>query len=29
VMLVKQPDGGLQHVATVCRGDQVMVPLKD
>jgi hypothetical protein len=29
VMLVKQPTGGFQHVATFCRGDQAMVPLKD
>jgi hypothetical protein len=29
VMLIKQPDGGLQHVATFCRGDQTIVPLKD
>jgi hypothetical protein len=29
VMLMKQPDGGLQHVATFCRGDQAIVPLKD
>jgi len=29
VMLVKQPQGGLQRVATFCRGDQAMVPLKD
>jgi hypothetical protein len=29
VMLVKQPDGGLQRVATFCRGDQIIVPLKD
>ena len=29
VMLIKQPDGGLQHVATFCRGGQAIVPLKD
>jgi hypothetical protein len=29
VMLIKQADGGLQHVATFCRGDQAIVPLKD
>jgi len=29
VMLLKQPDGGFQHVATFCRGDQTMVPLRD
>jgi len=29
VMLVKEPQGGLQRVATFCRGDQAMVPLKD
>jgi hypothetical protein len=29
VMLVKQPQGGLQRVATFCRGNQTMVPLKD
>jgi hypothetical protein len=29
VMLVKQPDGGLQRVATFCRGDQTIVVLKD
>jgi len=29
VMLVKQAQGGLQRVATFCRGDQTMVPLKD
>jgi hypothetical protein len=29
VMLLKQPKGGFQHVATFCRGDQAMVPLKD
>jgi hypothetical protein len=28
VMIVNQPDGGLQRVATFC-GDQTMVPLKD
>jgi hypothetical protein len=29
VMLVKQPNGDLQHVATFCRGNQAVVPLKD
>ena len=29
VMLLKQPNGGFQHVATFCRGDQAIVPLKD
>jgi hypothetical protein len=29
VMLLKQPNGGFQHVATFCRGNQAMVPLKD
>jgi hypothetical protein len=29
VMLLKQPNGGLQRVATFCQGDQAMVPLKD
>jgi hypothetical protein len=29
VMLLKQPNGGFQHVATFCRGDQTIVPLKD
>jgi hypothetical protein len=29
VMLLKQPNGELQHVATFCRGEQAMVPLKD
>ncbi len=29
VMLLKQPNGGFQHVATFCRGSQAMVPLKD
>jgi hypothetical protein len=29
VMTVPQPEGGLVHVATFCRGDQVMVPLHD
>jgi hypothetical protein len=29
VMLVKQPQGSFQRVATFCRGDQTMVPLKD
>jgi hypothetical protein len=29
VKLMKQPLGGLQRVATFCRGDRAMVPLKD
>jgi hypothetical protein len=29
VMLIKQPDGGLQHVATFCQGNQPIVPLRD
>ena len=29
VMVVTQPDGGLQHVATFCQGEKTMVPLKD
>ncbi len=29
VMLLKQPNGELQHVATFCRGNQPIVPLKD
>jgi len=29
VMLVKQPQGTLQRVATFCKGDKTMVPLKD
>jgi hypothetical protein len=29
VMVVKGPDGGLQRVATFCRGNQAIVPLKD
>ena len=29
VIRVAQPDGELQSVATVCRGEKVMVPLKD
>jgi len=29
VMTVPQPQGGLLKVATFCRGDQIMVPLKD
>jgi hypothetical protein len=29
VMLMKQANGGFQHVATLCRGGQAMVPLKD
>lgn len=29
VVLVRQPDGGLSRVATFCRGDRTVVPLKD
>jgi hypothetical protein len=29
VLLVKQAEGTLQHVATFCKGDKTMVPLKD
>lgn len=29
VMTVPQAEGGLVKVATFCRGDQTMVPLKD
>ena len=29
VMMLKNADGGLDRVATVCKGDQVVVPLKD
>jgi len=29
VMTMKNADGGLDRVATVCKGDQVVVPLKD
>ena len=29
VMLVKQPEGGLQRIATFCKGDKTMVPLRD
>jgi hypothetical protein len=29
VRLVKDSTGGLQRVATFCRGDKAMVPLKD
>jgi hypothetical protein len=29
VMTMPQPQGGLLKVATFCRGDQSMVPLKD
>jgi hypothetical protein len=29
VMVVTQPQGGLQRVATFCRGNQTIVPLKD
>jgi hypothetical protein len=29
VILLKQPNGDLQHVATFCQGNQPIVPLKD
>ena len=29
VMTLKNADGGLDRVATVCKGDQIAVPLKD
>jgi len=29
VMLVRQANGGLARVATFCKGDQTIVPLKD
>ena len=29
VKLIKEPTGGLQRVATFCRGDKALVPLKD
>jgi hypothetical protein len=29
VMILNQPDGNLQRVATFCRDGQTMVPLKD
>ena len=29
VMVVTEPRGGLQRVATFCRGDRTIVPLKD
>jgi hypothetical protein len=29
VMTLKNADGGLDRVATVCKGNQVVVPLKD
>jgi hypothetical protein len=29
VKMIKDPTGGLQRVATFCRGGQAMVPLKD
>ena len=29
VMIVPQPDGSLQRVATFCQNDQTMVPLRD
>ena len=29
VMTLKNADGALQRVATVCKGDEIVVPLKD
>jgi len=29
VLMLRQPEGGLQRVATFCKGDKVVVPLKD
>lgn len=29
VMVMQQPDGGLQRVATFCQGEKPIVPLKD
>jgi len=29
VMIMTQPDGGLQRVATFCQGEKTIVPLKD
>jgi len=29
VLTVKHPEGGVQRVATFCKGDRTMVPLKD
>jgi hypothetical protein len=29
VMLVPNAEGDLEHVATFCRGDRLLVPLKD
>ena len=29
VMTIKQPEGGLQRVATYCKGGEAMVPLRD
>jgi hypothetical protein len=29
VMRVSQPEGGLQTIATFCKGAKIMVPLKD
>jgi len=29
VVLVSEPNGGLQRVATFCQGDKAIVPLKD
>jgi hypothetical protein len=29
VLMVKQPEGTLQRVATFCKGEKTMVPLRD
>ena len=29
VVLIRQPQGGLSRVATFCKGDKTVVPLKD
>lgn len=29
VMTLSDPNGGVEHVATFCRGNRLMVPLKD
>ena len=29
VMTLSEPNGEIQHVATFCRGNKLMVPLKD
>ena len=29
VLTITQPAGGIQRVATFCRGNKIMVPLKD